>query len=80
MKSQIFMSSWSALREEADLPSRRVVSALRRLANSLTARRKRLHESNLHRMSDHLLRDIGLDRSELFYGTSKRPRVRKRGR
>ena len=72
MKSQLFMSSWSALREEADLPSSRVVSALRRLAKSLVARRERLHEGNLHRMSDHLLKDIGLDRSELRHGV--RPR------
>ncbi len=80
MKSQLFMSSWAAMRQEADLPSRGVVSALRRLAKSLTARRERLNEGGLHRMSDHLLRDIGLDRSELFYGLSKGPRVRKRGR
>jgi uncharacterized protein YjiS (DUF1127 family) len=80
VKSQLFMSSWSALREEANLPSSRAVSALRRLAKSPVARRERLHEGNLHRMSDHMLKDIGLDSSEVFYGTSKRPRVRKRGR
>ena len=72
MKSQLLMSSWTYLREEADLPSRRVASALRRLVNAVSHRRERLDQGDLHRMSDHLLKDIGLDRSALRHGVAPR--------
>jgi len=72
VKSQLLMSSWTYLREEADLPSRRVASALRRLAQVLSRRRERLDQGDLHRMSDHLLKDIGLDRSALRHGVAPR--------
>lgn len=74
MKSQLLMSSWTHLREEADLPSRRVASVLKRLANRLTGRHEHLHEGPLHGMSDHLLKDIGLDRSALRHGLPSRGR------
>ncbi len=72
MKSQLLMSSWTYLREEADLPSRRVASVLKRLVNRLTSRRERLDEGQLSRLSDHLLKDIGLERSALRHGIPPR--------
>lgn len=74
MKSQLLTTSWTHLREEADLPSRRIASAFRRLARVVTGRRERLDEGALHGMSDHLLKDIGLDRSALRHGVPSRGR------
>jgi uncharacterized protein YjiS (DUF1127 family) len=82
MKSQLLMSFWgmvagyvAAVPAEADLASRSTFSILRRpgkrMAGFLAIRRKRLDESHLQRLSDHLLKDIGLDRSELHYGVSR---------
>jgi len=82
MKSQLLMSFWgmlagyaAAVPAEADLASGSKFSTLRRagkrMAGFLGIRRKRLDESHLQRLSDHVLKDIGLSRSELHYGVSR---------
>lgn len=82
MKSQLLMSFWgmlagyvAAVPAEADLASGSNFSILRRagkrMAGFFASRRKRLDESYLQRLSDHMLKDIGLDRSELHYGVSR---------
>jgi uncharacterized protein YjiS (DUF1127 family) len=87
MKSQLVMSVCLGLAgfvaaSPANASSRSggALSTLRhagkRMLGFLTIRREQRDEGDFNRLSDHMLKDIGLDRSELRYGVSARPRQR----
>ena len=82
MKSQLLMSFCgilagyvAAVPAEADLASGSALSILqrarKRMAGFVSRRREKLDESHLQRLSDHLLKDIGLERSELHHRISR---------
>jgi uncharacterized protein YjiS (DUF1127 family) len=83
MKSQLLMSFCLGLAgfvaaSPADAPSRsgRALSTLRHAGKQvfqfLASRRGQREEGDFQRLSDHMLKDIGLDRPELYYGVSRR--------
>ena len=85
MKSQLLMSFALSLAgyvaaspAQASSRSGRTLSTLRhagkRVLQFLTSRRGQRVEGEFSHLSDHMLKDIGLDRPELFFGVSPRAR------
>lgn len=82
MKSQLLMSFClglagfvAAVPSEAEPATGSAFAALRRAGKRMAAffrgRGDRVSKGRLHQLSDHMLKDIGLDRAELHFRTSR---------